>query len=66
MSDTDAELAALRKALGSPTLEAEYEGHRVKYRSVAEIERAIARLEKTKAAAAGSASRTTYATFSSD
>lgn len=38
---TSAQLAALRAALTSGTLTVEYDGKRVTYRSLAEIERAI-------------------------
>ena len=43
-AEINARIAALEAALGDGTLTVEYDGRRLTYRSVAEIERALARL----------------------
>ncbi len=69
MATLDEQIAALKAALGSGAMEIEYETHRVKYRSVAELRAALSVLEAEKLKAsqpAGQPTRTTFAQFESD
>lgn len=50
---SDAQLQALQDALATGELEVEYEGRKVRYRSVAELRTAISTVQQALAQAAG-------------
>lgn len=60
---SDAELTALRAARASGVLTTEYQGRRVTWRSLAELDAIIAREEAARAAASGTRIGYTIARF---
>lgn len=65
MSYTQTQLDALRAALASGTVRVSYDGRTVEYRSIADLERAIATIERSLGQRTAS-SRVTYPEMTRD